>query len=60
MGVILDKLEQTNVSIRAKVEHPFLTIKHQFGNVKVKFRGLAKNTANRIMLFARWNMTAKG
>jgi len=32
-------------SIRAKVEHPFRVIKRQFGHVKVRYRGLAKNTA---------------
>jgi IS5 family transposase len=46
MGAILDKLEQTKARIRAKVEHPFRVIKRQFGYVKVKYRGLAKNTAN--------------
>ena len=32
-------------SIRAKVEHPFRVIKRQFGFTKVRYRGLAKNTA---------------
>jgi len=32
-------------SIRAKVEHPFRVIKRQFGHMKVRYRGLAKNTA---------------
>jgi hypothetical protein len=27
--------------IRAKLEHPFRVIKHQFGYTKVRFRGLA-------------------
>ena len=39
MGAILEKLEQTKASIRAKVEHPFRVIKRQFGYVKVKYRG---------------------
>jgi len=56
MGVILEKLEQTKASIRAKVEHPFRVIKRQFGFVKVKYRGLAKNTANLVTLFALSNL----
>jgi IS5 family transposase len=30
--------------VRAKVEHPFRVIKRVFGFVKVRYRGLAKNT----------------
>ena len=56
MGAILEKLEQTKASIRAKVEHPFWVIKRQFGYVKVKYRGLAKNTANLVTLFALSNL----
>jgi transposase, IS5 family len=56
MGAIMEKLEQTKASIRAKVEHPFRVIKRQFGYVKVKYRGLAKNTANLVTLFALSNL----
>jgi IS5 family transposase len=56
MGAILDKLEQTKARIRAKVEHPFRVIKRQFGYVKVKYRGLAKNTTNVMTLFALSNI----
>ena len=56
MGAILERLEQTKASIRAKVEHPFRVIKRQFGFVKVKYRGLAKNTANLVTLFALSNL----
>ena len=56
MGAIVDKLEQTKARIRAKVEHPFRVIKRQFGYVKVKYRGLAKNTANLLTLFALSNL----
>jgi IS5 family transposase len=56
MGAILEKLEKTKASIRAKVEHPFRVIKRQFGYVKVKYRGLAKNTANLMTLFALSNI----
>ena len=56
MGALLEKLEKTKASIRAKVEHPFRVIKRQFGYVKVKYRGLAKNTANLMTLFALSNL----
>lgn len=56
MGAIVERLEQTKARIRANVEHPFRVIKRQFGYVKVKYRGLAKNTANLMMLFALSNL----
>lgn len=56
MGAILDKLEQTKARMRAKVEHPFRVIKRQFGHVKVRYRGLAKNTAQLHTLFALSNL----
>lgn len=56
MGAILEQLEKTKASIRAKVEHPFRVIKRQFGYTKVKYRGLAKNTANLVTLFALSNL----
>ena len=56
MGAILDQLEQVKASIRAKVEHPFRVIKRQFGHVKVRYRGLAKNTAQLHTLFALSNL----
>ena len=43
-------------SVRAKVEHPFRVIKRQFGLAKVRFRGLAKNTAHVVTLFALSNL----
>ncbi|WP_339477063.1 transposase [Pseudomonas sp. RL_5y_Pfl2_73] len=42
--------------LRAKVEHPFRVIKRQFGYEKVRFRGLAKNTAQMVTLFALSNL----
>lgn len=41
---------------RAKVEHPFLVIKRQFGYVKARYRGLAKNRAQLFTLFALGNL----
>ena len=48
--------EHKKASVRAKVEHPFRVIKRQFGLVKVRFRGLAKNTAHVLTLFALSNL----
>jgi len=52
----VQKEEHKKASIRAKVEHPFRVIKRQFGLVKVRFKGLAKNTAHVITLFALSNL----
>jgi len=50
------KSEHGKASVRAKVEHPFRVIKRQFGLMKVRFRGLAKNTAHVVTLFALSNL----
>jgi IS5 family transposase len=50
------KEEHRKASIRAKVEHAFRVIKRQFGLVKVRFRGLQKNTAHLLILFALSNL----
>jgi transposase, IS5 family len=55
-GKLLDKAEQVKASVRAKVEHPFRIIKCQFGFVKVRYKGLAKNTAQLVTLFALSNL----
>jgi IS5 family transposase len=52
----LQKQEHRKASMRAKVEHPFRVIKRQFGLVKVRFRGLQKNTAQLLTLFALSNL----
>jgi IS5 family transposase len=49
-------LETLKARIRARVEHPFRVVKRQFGFVKVRFRGLAKNTAQILTLFALSNL----
>ena len=51
-----DQLERIKARIRAKVEHPFRVIKRQFGHVKVRYRGLKKNTAQLHTLFALSNL----
>ena len=50
------KIEYLKAQTRAKVEHPFRVIKRQFGYVKVRFRGLMKNTAQLTTLFALSNL----
>jgi IS5 family transposase len=52
----LDKAEAMKASVRSKVEHPFRVIKCQFGFIKVRYRGLAKNTAQLVTLFALSNL----
>lgn len=50
------KVEKAKAQVRAKVEHPFRVIKRQFGYTKVRFRGLMKNTAQLVTLFALSNL----
>ena len=38
------------------MEHPFRVLKQQFGYVKVRYRGLKKNTAQIVTLFALSNL----
>jgi IS5 family transposase len=56
MGAILAQLEQTKARSRTKVEHPFRVIKRQFGDVKVRYRRLSKNTVQLHMLIALSNV----
>jgi IS5 family transposase len=54
-------VESRKASVRAKVEHPFLIIKRDFGFTKTRYRGLAKNRHHLHMLFAsaNWLMRAR-
>jgi IS5 family transposase len=56
LAAMIDKVEQIKASIRAKVEHPFRVIKQQLGHVKVRYRGLVKNTAQLKTLFQLSNL----
>lgn len=56
LEALIDQLERTKASIRAKVEHPFRVLKQQFGYVKVRYRGLKKNTAQIVTMFALGNL----
>ena len=53
---LIDQIEKIKASVRAKVEHPLRVIKRQFGHVKVRYRGLKKNTAQLVTLFALSNL----
>ncbi|MBT9519346.1 MAG: IS5 family transposase [Dechloromonas sp.] len=44
------------LAVRGIVEHPFREVKRQFGFVKVRYRGLAKNTGQIVTLFALANL----
>jgi IS5 family transposase len=56
LDALVDKEEKLKAGIRAKVEHPFRVIKRQFGLVKVRYRGLKKNTLQLKTLFALSNL----
>ena len=56
IDALIDKVEKLKASIRAKVEHPFRVLKRQFGYVKVRYRGLKKNTLQLKTLFALSNL----
>lgn len=54
-------VESRKASVRAKVEHPFLVIKRDFGFTKTRYRGIAKNLNHLNVLFAsaNWLMRAR-
>jgi transposase, IS5 family len=47
--------EHQKASVRARVEHAFQTLKCTFGYRKTRFKGLAKNTSQIVLLFALGN-----
>jgi len=53
---VAERVEKMKASIRAKVEHPFRVLKRQFGFTKVRYRGLAKNTAQIVTLCTLSNL----
>ena len=52
IDTLIDKIEKLKAGIQAKVEHPFRVIKGHFGFVKLRYRGLKKNTLQFRTLFA--------
>ena len=51
-----ERVNRIIAMVRAKVEHPFRVLKRQFGYVKTRYRGLAKNRAQLFTLFALGNL----
>ena len=51
-----EHIKQIIAKARAKVEHPFRILNCQFGHVKTRYRGLAKNRAHLFTLFALGNL----
>lgn len=49
-------LNRAIAGLRAIGEHPFRILKRQFGYTKVRYRGLEKNTAQLVTLFALGNL----
>jgi len=55
-GNLVEWIEHTKASIRAKVEHPFHVVKNLFQHRKTRYKGLAKNTAQLFSLFGLANL----
>ncbi len=56
MDALTDRMERLKASVRAKAEHPFRVIKRQCGHGKVRYRGLAKHTAQLKVMFTLSNL----
>ena len=56
LDALRDKLERCKAAIRARVEHPFRVVKRQFGYIKARYRGLAKNGSQVTTLFMLANL----
>lgn len=53
---IEEDINRIIAKVRARVEHPFRVIKRQFGYIKTRYCGLAKNRAQLFTLFALGNL----
>lgn len=56
LGRMKKWMESVKASLRARGKHPFRVIKSQFGYVNVRYRGLARNTTQLMILFAMNNL----
>lgn len=56
LGRLDEQIEQAKARVRAKVEHPFHIVKNIFQLKKLRYRGLAKNTAQLFTLFGLANL----
>ncbi len=55
-GAEQEVIEQIKSNMRAVLERPFHVIKNRFGLLKLRYRGLAKDTAQRFTLFGMANL----
>jgi IS5 family transposase len=53
---LAEPAERALAPVRAWVEHPFHIVKNLFRHKKLRYRGLAKNTAQLLTLFALANL----
>ena len=53
---LAERAEKMKARIRAKVVHPFHVIKNLFRHRKVRYKGMAKNTAQMFSLFGLANL----
>jgi transposase, IS5 family len=53
---LAEPIERALAQVRAWVEHPFPVIKNLFRHKKLRYRGIAKNTAQPHTLFALVNL----
>lgn len=58
IDALTNQVRRIKASIRAKVEHPFRVIKRQFVHETMRYRGLAKNTAQSHTLFSLFGWCA--
>lgn len=62
-GALTDEQKTINQmlsAVRAIVGHPFRVVKREFDFVKIRYRGLANNTGQMVMLFALANLWLVG
>jgi IS5 family transposase len=52
------RIESRKASVRAKVEHPYLIVKRDFGFAKTRYRGIVKNLNRLHIAFACANLLA--
>ena len=55
-GAAAEQLKKLKASVRAKIEHPRRVVNCQFSFTKVRYKELAKNTAQLVTLFALSNL----
>jgi transposase, IS5 family len=56
LASLKEQVEKLKASVRAKVEHPFHVVKNLFRHRKLRYRGLAKNTAQLHVMFGLANL----